>query len=116
MIFSVVMDRSVGAKKTKEENHQSERNGVTFKEFFSRYPSLHPFLLKHLQSCLQENKSSHEDDPAVMQSSIFACLVLLSKLLPSPSENPNDSLSAKFFIPIIRQCAIRPDFGVSSFS
>ncbi|PRP78880.1 hypothetical protein PROFUN_01053 [Planoprotostelium fungivorum] len=111
MMFSVVVDRSIGSKKTREEHHQGERNGVTFREFFGRNPSLHPFLLDHLHICLPE-----EAKDSVQQTNVFAAVVLLSKLLPSSHENPNDPLGASPFIPIISRCSSIPDFMVRKMS
>jgi len=46
MIYSTLVERVVKSKRAREDT--SKANGTTFKEFFGKFPSLHPFFLQHL--------------------------------------------------------------------
>jgi thyroid adenoma-associated protein len=47
MLFSTLLQRTFGTKKTKDEHHSI--NKLTRREFFSRFPQLYPFLLDELK-------------------------------------------------------------------
>ncbi|XP_063246849.1 tRNA (32-2'-O)-methyltransferase regulator THADA isoform X2 [Prinia subflava] len=47
LLFSALITRIFGVKRGKDEN--SKKNRMTGREFFSRFPSLYPFLLKQLE-------------------------------------------------------------------
>ena len=47
LLFSALVTRIFGAKRVQDEH--SIENKMTAKEFFTRFPSLHGFLLKQLE-------------------------------------------------------------------
>ncbi|CAG8738565.1 28857_t:CDS:2, partial [Racocetra persica] len=52
MLFSTLLQRTLGTKKTKDEHHSI--NQLTSREFFSRFPKLHPFLVDELKIAVNQ--------------------------------------------------------------
>jgi hypothetical protein len=52
MLFSTLLQRTFGARKTKDEYHSI--NKLTRREFFSRFPRLYPFLLDELKIAVDQ--------------------------------------------------------------
>lgn len=57
MLFSTLLQRTFGAKKTRDEH--SNVNKLTGREFFTRYPRLHPYLLQELKTGVDQLLSSN---------------------------------------------------------
>eukprot|EP01114_Cavostelium_apophysatum_P016494 TRINITY_DN4702_c0_g1_i4.p1 TRINITY_DN4702_c0_g1~~TRINITY_DN4702_c0_g1_i4.p1 ORF type:complete len:1820 (-),score=442.98 TRINITY_DN4702_c0_g1_i4:21-5480(-) len=117
MMFSSLVERSIKPKRRKDD--QSKYNGTTFKEFFGHFPSLHPFLLHHLQTCTEENVSVEGDSPEqnsereILQSSLYAVLLILSKMFPSVmGDSTSEKLSPTAFIPLVRRCSTKSNYMV----
>ncbi|EGG18451.1 hypothetical protein DFA_03945 [Cavenderia fasciculata] len=108
MAFSTMVDKLVGVKRVREES--SVLNTTTFHYFFSHLPSVHPFLLGHFKRSLESMDGSAEG--RVLQSSIYAILVLFSRLQPSTMTIPTDSLSPAPFVPYISKCCTFSNFMV----
>ncbi|KYQ89611.1 hypothetical protein DLAC_09571 [Tieghemostelium lacteum] len=120
MAFSILVDRVVDSKKLKAD--KSILNTTTFYHFFSRMPSVYPFLLEYFRNSLafiQQNQSTDKDQlekGKVIQSSIYAILVLFSRLQPSNIIHPNDPLSPSQFVPLITQCCQFSSYMVRQIS
>ena len=135
MCFTVCLMRLLRTKRERDDH--SRKNGTTFAQFFSRCPELHPFLLQQLDATstqlvqrqrkkLQQQRqqaasgaphasSEADDDTAVVQTSLFSILVLLSKLYPAASalaESNETHLDAKPFVPLVTRCTGHPDLQV----
>jgi hypothetical protein len=52
MLFSTLLQRTLGTKKTRDEH--SNVNNLTGQEFFTRFPKLHPYLLKELEKAVDQ--------------------------------------------------------------
>eukprot|EP01132_Coremiostelium_polycephalum_P011104 gene11104-13587_t len=106
MAFSVLVDRIIGTKRVKQDS--SIINTTTFYHFFSRMPPLYNFLFKHFERSLEfiTNKQGQEEEGSIVQSSIYAVLVLFSRLQPSSIDHPNDPLAPAKFIPLVSKCSV----------
>ncbi|XP_072031670.1 tRNA (32-2'-O)-methyltransferase regulator THADA-like [Amphiura filiformis] len=100
MLFSALITRIFGVKKGKEE--QARKNCMTGREFFSRFPALHGFLLTQLKEAAQKIDSSAK---AHLHPALFPVLLLLSRLYPSAMDGSDSSLSMAVFVPHILRCA-----------
>uniref|UniRef100_A0A8B9C0D4 tRNA (32-2'-O)-methyltransferase regulator THADA n=1 Tax=Anser brachyrhynchus TaxID=132585 RepID=A0A8B9C0D4_9AVES len=94
LLFSALITRIFGVKREKDEN--SKKNRMTGREFFSRFPSLYPFLLKQLEVV------------ANTSNSLFLLLLILGKLYPSPMDGTYSALSMAPFVPFIIRCGHSP--------
>ncbi|EGC34153.1 hypothetical protein DICPUDRAFT_153668 [Dictyostelium purpureum] len=115
MAFSVLVDRIIGTKKLKADN--SIINTTTFYHFFSRMPSVYSFLLDYFKRSLtfiKENTLIEEGK--IIQSSVYAILVLFSRLQPSNIDHPNDPLAPAAFVPLISQCCQFSNYMVRQIS
>ncbi|XP_033122228.1 thyroid adenoma-associated protein homolog [Anneissia japonica] len=74
---------------------------MTGREFFTRFPSLHGFLLEELTACIGSQTGM---DAGYLQPSVFAILLLLSRLYPSPTDGADSSLSLAPFISMVQRC------------
>ncbi|GAM25031.1 hypothetical protein SAMD00019534_082060 [Acytostelium subglobosum LB1] len=113
MAFSTMVDKIVGVKKVRDET--SHLNTTTFHYFFGHMPALHPFLLEHFGRSLDAinaAKGQALGSDQILQSSIYAILVLFARLQPSNMSNPADTLSPTPFIPYISQCCSFSNFMV----
>ncbi len=52
MLFTALVLRMFGAKRVQDED--SVENKLTAREFFTRFPTLHPYLLQQLQDAAQQ--------------------------------------------------------------
>jgi hypothetical protein len=58
MLFSTLLQRTLGVKKTKDEH--SVINLLTATEFFTRYPQLKPYLIEQLREAVRQLVESGE--------------------------------------------------------
>ncbi|KAK9692472.1 hypothetical protein K7432_014313 [Basidiobolus ranarum] len=103
MLFSTLLQRTLGTKKTKDEHHSM--NTMTGKEFFSRFPKLHPFLLTELELAVEQMLRSKELDSPVVHPGLYPVLTLLSRLQPSVMDGPDSALTMSAFVPAVLECA-----------
>ncbi|XP_077864701.1 tRNA (32-2'-O)-methyltransferase regulator THADA-like [Saccoglossus kowalevskii] len=94
MLFNALITRIFGVKRTKDEH--SKKNQLSGREFFSRFPSLHSFLLKQIKIVSQDTTS--------LQQSQFAILLLMSRLYSSTFDGIDSNLSLSEFVPYIQKC------------
>ncbi|KAI8341979.1 putative death-receptor fusion protein-domain-containing protein [Chlamydoabsidia padenii] len=101
MLFSTLLQRTLGTKKTRDEH--SNVNNLTGQEFFTRFPKLHPYLLKELEKAVNQllGKSMAES----VHPGLYPMLTLLSRLRPSVMDNASDALSMTPFVPLVMSCA-----------
>uniref|UniRef100_A0A8B9I658 tRNA (32-2'-O)-methyltransferase regulator THADA n=1 Tax=Anser brachyrhynchus TaxID=132585 RepID=A0A8B9I658_9AVES len=104
LLFSALITRIFGVKREKDEN--SKKNRMTGREFFSRFPSLYPFLLKQLE--VVANTSNSEAEELKIHPSLFLLLLILGKLYPSPMDGTYSALSMAPFVPFIIRCGHSP--------
>ncbi|MEE6474112.1 hypothetical protein FKM82_010275 [Ascaphus truei] len=104
LLFSTLITRIFGVKRGKDE--RSKKNRMTGREFFSRFPSLYPFLLKHLE--IVANTVDSDTGESKLHPSLFLLLLILSKLYPSPMDGTYSALSMGPFIPFIMRCGHSP--------
>ncbi|NXL91460.1 THADA protein, partial [Alectura lathami] len=100
LLFSALITRIFGVKRGKDEN--SKKNRMTGAEFFSRFPSLYPFLLKQLE--VTANTLNSEAEELKIHPSLFLLLLILGKLYPSPMDGTYSTLSMAPFVPFIIRC------------
>ncbi|OXB65486.1 hypothetical protein ASZ78_014837 [Callipepla squamata] len=104
LLFSALITRIFGVKRGKDEN--SKKNRMTGAEFFSRFPSLYPFLLKQLEAIA--NTLNSEAEELKIYPSLFLLLLILGKLYPSPMDGTYSALSMAPFVPFIIRCGQSP--------
>uniref|UniRef100_A0A8C3LUW1 tRNA (32-2'-O)-methyltransferase regulator THADA n=1 Tax=Chrysolophus pictus TaxID=9089 RepID=A0A8C3LUW1_CHRPC len=102
LLFSALITRIFGVKRGKDEN--SKKNRMTGAEFFSRFPSLYPFLLKQLEVVANTLNSIE----LKIHPSLFLLLLILGKLYPSPMDGTYSALSMAPFVPFIIRCGHSP--------
>ncbi|CEP08348.1 hypothetical protein [Parasitella parasitica] len=114
MLFSTLLQRTFGTKKTRDEH--STVNTLTSREFFVRFPDLHPYLLKELGVAVDEllQKLQLKDSPtaaavaASVHPGLYPILTLLSRMQPSSSTGTSaekDETVLSPFIPLVMPCA-----------
>ncbi|KAI8074980.1 putative death-receptor fusion protein-domain-containing protein [Gongronella butleri] len=102
MLFSTLLQRTLGTKKTRDEH--STINNVTGQEFFTRFPKLHPYLLKELKTAVGQllDQSLTEN----VHPGLYPMLTLLSRLRPSVMDDPaTNPLSMAQFVPLVMSCS-----------
>ncbi|XP_068014938.1 tRNA (32-2'-O)-methyltransferase regulator THADA isoform X2 [Melanerpes formicivorus] len=104
LLFSALITRIFGVKRGKDEN--SKKNRMTGREFFSRFPSLYPFLLKQLE--VATNTLNSEAEELKIHPSLFLLLLILGRLYPSPMDGTSSALSMAPFVPFIIRCGHSP--------
>ncbi|KAK2535660.1 Thada [Columba guinea] len=104
LLFSALITRIFGVKRGKDEN--SKKNRMTGREFFSRFPSLYPFLLKQLE--VVTNTLNSEAEELKIHPSLFLLLLILGRLYPSPMDGTYSALSMAPFVPLIIRCGHSP--------
>ncbi|XP_069090089.1 tRNA (32-2'-O)-methyltransferase regulator THADA isoform X1 [Pleurodeles waltl] len=104
LLFSTLITRIFGVKRGKDEN--SKKNRMTGREFFSRFPSLYPFLLKQLE--IVANTVDSDTSELKLHPSLFLLLLILGKLYPSPMDGTHSALSMAPFVPFVMRCGHSP--------
>uniref|UniRef100_A0A8C4XZW5 tRNA (32-2'-O)-methyltransferase regulator THADA n=1 Tax=Gopherus evgoodei TaxID=1825980 RepID=A0A8C4XZW5_9SAUR len=104
LLFSTLITRIFGVKRGKDEN--SKKNRMTGREFFSRFPTLYPFLLQQLEVVARTMDS--ETGELKLHPSLFLLLLILGKLYPSPMDGTYSALSMAPFVPFIMRCGHSP--------
>uniref|UniRef100_A0A674I6T3 tRNA (32-2'-O)-methyltransferase regulator THADA n=1 Tax=Terrapene triunguis TaxID=2587831 RepID=A0A674I6T3_9SAUR len=104
LLFSTLITRIFGVKRGKDEN--SKKNRMTGREFFSRFPTLYPFLLQQLEVVARTMDS--ETGELKLHPSLFLLLLILGKLYPSPMDGTYSALSMAPFVPFIMRCGYSP--------
>ncbi|KAF7721980.1 hypothetical protein EC973_003893 [Apophysomyces ossiformis] len=101
MLFSTLLQRTFGTKKTRDEH--SNVNKLTGREFFTRYPHLHPYLLKELDAAVKQlltNTMATSVHPG-----LYPILTLLSRLHPSVMDGADKVTAMSPFVPLVSKCA-----------
>ncbi|KAJ3334066.1 hypothetical protein HDU76_011590 [Blyttiomyces sp. JEL0837] len=83
-------------------------NTVTGREFFTRYPQLHPFLLSQLKDALI---NIHGDEKTISPT-LFPVLTILSRLKPYSAEGLSTHLGLGVYRPLVQQSAVSPIYKV----
>ncbi|XP_073528138.1 tRNA (32-2'-O)-methyltransferase regulator THADA isoform X2 [Phyllobates terribilis] len=104
LLFSTLITRIFGVKRGKDE--RSKKNRMTGREFFSRFPTLYPFLLEQLE--VVANTVDSQTGESKLHPSLYLLLLILSKLYPSPMDGTYSALSMAPFIPFIMRCGHSP--------
>lgn len=101
MLFSTLLQRTFGTKKTRDEH--STVNTLTGREFFVRFPDLHPYLLKELGVAVDQLLKNSL--AASVHPGLYPILTLLSRMQPSTEDvNENETVLTPF-IPLVMPCA-----------
>ncbi|XP_078085820.1 thyroid adenoma-associated protein [Mustelus asterias] len=104
LLFSALITRIFGVKRGKDEH--SKKNRMTGREFFTRFPTLYPFLLEQLETVAN---TMHSDSGVLkLHPSLFLLLLVLGRLYPSPLDGTCSALSLAPFVPFIIRCAHSP--------
>ncbi|KAL9548457.1 hypothetical protein MBANPS3_005670 [Mucor bainieri] len=112
MLFSTLLQRTFGTKKTRDEH--SNVNTLTGREFFVRFPALHPYLLQELRVAVDQLLQNAM--AASVHPGLYPILTLLSRMQPShhsaaaaaaEEEGATDSGETVLtpFIPLVMPCA-----------
>ncbi|XP_051504268.1 thyroid adenoma-associated protein homolog isoform X2 [Myxocyprinus asiaticus] len=101
LLFSTLITRIFGVKKGKDEH--SKKNRMTGREFFTRFPTLYPFLLSQLQEAAASVNS--DSGQVKLHPSLFLLLLVLGRLYPSPMDGSSSPLGLAPFMPLIIRCS-----------
>lgn len=132
MLFSTLLQRTFGTKKTKDEH--SNVNKLTGREFFTRYPQLHPYLLQELSAAVDQLLASDASvreqlsttrlileeryanayflKGAGIHPGLYPILTLLSRLHPSVMDGSDTVTPMASFVPLVRSCAVSSIYKV----
>ncbi|KAI9474087.1 MAG: putative death-receptor fusion protein-domain-containing protein [Benjaminiella poitrasii] len=102
MLFSTLLQRTFGTKKTRDEHDTV--NTLTGREFFIRFPDLHPYLLKELGVAVDQLLKNSL--AASVHPGLYPILTLLSRMQPSTetvTEKQETILTP--FVPLVIPCA-----------
>ncbi|KAI9205438.1 putative death-receptor fusion protein-domain-containing protein [Polychytrium aggregatum] len=97
MLFSTLITKALGVKKSRDEQHSI--NTVTGREFFTRFPKLHGFLLQELEvavSALETGK---------IHPALYPILTILARLKPSILETEGSENMLSTFRPVVHRCS-----------
>lgn len=101
MLFSTLLQRTFGTKKTRDEH--SSVNTLTGREFFVRFPDLHPYLLKELGVAVDQLLKNSL--AASVHPGLYPILTLLSRMQPSTEDINDQETILTPFIPLVMPCA-----------
>ncbi|KAG1120760.1 hypothetical protein G6F42_012679 [Rhizopus arrhizus] len=102
MLFSTLLQRTFGTKKTRDEH--SHVNTLTGREFFVRFPDLHPYLLKELGVAVDQLLQNAL--AASVHPGLYPILTLLSRMQPSTTQDATEGETVLTpFIPLVMPCA-----------
>ncbi|UJR24766.1 hypothetical protein I4U23_006140 [Adineta vaga] len=105
LLLSTIVQRIFGPSKTKDgEDNLSKKNSMTSREFFNKYPSL--FHLFYQQ--LQQTTSTRSSIESLSSSCLFAILLILRRLYPSPLDGIDCSLTLDKLLPFVIKCEESP--------
>ncbi|KAJ2742704.1 hypothetical protein GGI20_004288 [Coemansia sp. BCRC 34301] len=92
LLYAALTRRVFGNSRSREE---TKYDGITGRELFTRFPGLHPFLSNQLEDAVDQQAGLEEGDSLdsslrsgsrLIHPALYPCLVLLSRLQPSPQE------------------------------
>ncbi|RUS20928.1 hypothetical protein BC937DRAFT_94012 [Endogone sp. FLAS-F59071] len=112
MLFSTLLQRTFGTKKTKDE-HDSMDN-LTSREFFTRFPLLLQYLLRELQTAVKQLLTDKQY-PRV-HPGLYSVLTLLARLHPSLMDRSDTELTMGPFVPLVMSCASSSIFKTREMS
>lgn len=101
MLFSTLLQRTFGTKKTRDEH--SQVNTLTGREFFVRFPDLHPYLLQELRVAVDQLLQNSL--AASVHPGLYPILTLLSRMQPSTENVTDGETILSPFIPLVMPCA-----------
>ncbi|KAI9479552.1 putative death-receptor fusion protein-domain-containing protein [Zychaea mexicana] len=107
MLFSTLLQRTFGTKKTRDEH--SAVNKLTGREFFTRYPQLHPYLLEQLEIAVDQLLAKSTATSTV-HPGLYPILTLLSRLHPSVMDGASQVTAMAPFVPLVTSCAVSAIF------
>lgn len=142
MTLSTLIERATGCKQSiddyEQEIKKKSMGGITFTEFFSRFPQSHKFLVKSVEQSLHGDESSKryvkrildgldsnslEQDLAPkpmkrqsLSTSLYAILVLLTRLTPGRLESPMEKHYTEPFMEAILESTVSNDWMVRRLS
>ncbi|EXX78916.1 Trm732p [Rhizophagus irregularis DAOM 197198w] len=106
MLFSTLLQRTFGVRKTKDEYHSI--NKLTRREFFSRFPQLYPFLLDELKIAVDQLIKSTKVSQSTVHPGLYPILTLLSRLHPSLMDGSSSVLTMNPFVSLVLSCSSSP--------
>jgi hypothetical protein len=104
LLFSALVLRIFGAKRV--QNEHSIDNKMTAREFFTRFPTLHGFLLQELKGAAKHLAASRTSGNHLqsLQPSLFPVLLILSRLYPTALDEPASPTSLQSFLTLLLRC------------
>ncbi|KAJ3321616.1 hypothetical protein HDV06_004031 [Boothiomyces sp. JEL0866] len=108
MLFSSLVNKSFGTKKTKSEGDFV--NLVFAREFFGKYPSLYKVILDELQYAVKLLKQNQ------VCPLLYPLLGILSRTKPIPLESDDSLYSSRVFEDLVKECAHAVQWKVREIS
>ena len=90
------------------QDEHSVENKMTAREFFTRFPTLHGFLLQELRQSASDLDMARGPCMDSLQPSLFPVLLLLSRLYPTALDEALSPTSLQPFLPLLLQYAHPP--------
>ncbi|GAB5587982.1 hypothetical protein Unana1_02882 [Umbelopsis nana] len=101
MLFSTLLQRTLGVKKTRDEHNAL--NLLTATEFFTRFPQLRPYLVDQLSEAVRQLVDS--GDTSRVHPGLYPILTLLSRLQPSTVDSDTQRESLSSITPLVLSCS-----------
>lgn len=100
MLFTALINRAFGSKKPKDAVNLGNNKGLSTKMFFSKFPTLHDYLLRELEVSVASLSSN--DQPS---TGLYPILNMFSRLqYAQPYGNENEWTGLSQFEPLIFKC------------
>jgi hypothetical protein len=98
-VLSSLQQRVFGVKRVRDEHDR--QNGITARQFFVEHPRLYPYFLDKVRAAAQATEQQEMQD---VRADVYAVLLLLSRLLPSPVEALGSAMPLSVFRSPVSQC------------
>ncbi|KAG0480385.1 hypothetical protein HPP92_011243 [Vanilla planifolia] len=116
LAYAALVRRMIGFLNV--QDMRSTRRSLTGREFFHRYPAIHPFLCSELEFATKQLGAAYLIDANLnisksVHPSLCPILILLSRLKPSVVSNePDDPLDPYLLMPFLRRCGTQSNLRV----
>jgi hypothetical protein len=116
LLFAALLQRTLRQSRTRDANasQADDANGIGIRDFFSRAPAVRPYLITSLDAVLH-GSTGHVHAGVKQPPELYPMLLLLSKLVPSPTttiEGSASPMDLRPLVPLVRECGAMPALRV----
>ena len=120
LLFAALLQRALRQSRTRDANasQADDANGIGIRDFFSRAPAVRPYLITSLDAVLHGSTGLvHAGGAGGVKEppELYPMLLLLSKLVPSPTttlEGSASPMDLRPLVPLVRECGAMPALRV----